>query len=141
VTGENDYVRSYEDLRVWQEGMLLAEQVYELCKQLPKEEVYGLTSQMKRSSVSVPSNIAEGSERNGTKELIQFLYIARGSLAELQTQLMLCVKLKLIANCDPQLQLSRKISRGLVGLIKSLQGSKPPVTGHLFPPVTEESNA
>ncbi len=137
MTGENGYIRSFEDLRVWQEGMQLAEQVYRLCKQLPKEEIYGLASQMKRAVVSVPSNIAEGSERNGTKELIQFLYIARGFLAELQTQLMLAVRLKLLANCDETLHLSRKISRGLTGLIKSLQGNKPPVTGHLLTPVTE----
>ena len=141
MTGDDGYIRSFEDLRVWQEAMALAEQVYELCGQLPKEEKYALANQMKRASVSIPSNIAEGSDRNGTKELIQFLYIARGSLAELQTQLMLSVRLKLVSGCDEQLQLSRKLSRGLAGLIKSLQGNKPPVTGHLFSPVTEESHA
>lgn len=141
MTGEDGYIKSFEDLRVWQEGMILAEQIYLLCKQLPKEESYGLSSQMKRAVVSIPSNIAEGSERNGTKELIQFLYVARGSLAEIQTQLMLCTRLGLIDNCDQPLQLSRKLSRGLAGLIKSLQGNRPPVTGHLLSPVTEESNA
>ena len=89
MTGEEEYIRSFEDLRVWQDAMTLTEHVYKICKQLPKEEIYGLASQMKRAAISVPSNIAEGSERNGTKELIQFLYIARGSLGELQTQLML----------------------------------------------------
>ncbi len=141
MTGDDGYIRSFEDLRVWQEAMTLAEQVYALCEQLPKEEKYSLVSQLKRASVSVPSNIAEGSERNGTKELVQFLYIARGSLAELQTQLMLATRLKLIANCDAQLQLSRKLSRGLAGLIKSLQGNRPPVTGHLLSPATEDTNA
>jgi four helix bundle protein len=77
-------VRHYEELRVWQEAMVFAEIVYDLCKDLPREEIYGLASQLKRAVISIPSNIAEGSERNGTKELIQFLYIARGSLAEVQ---------------------------------------------------------
>lgn len=140
MTGENGYIKSYEDLRVWQEAMILAELVYVLCKELPKDEVYGLASQMKRCSVSIASNIAEGSQRNGTKELIQFLHVARGSLAELQTQMQLAVRLNLIANCDEAMRLSRKLSGGLAGLIKSLQGNRPSVTGHLSP-ATEECNA
>jgi len=77
-------VKDYKDLHVWQKAMELARQVYKLTSLFPKEEVYGLTSQIRRSAVSIPSNIAEGSSRSGTKEFLQFLSIARGSDAELE---------------------------------------------------------
>jgi four helix bundle protein len=132
VVGER--IKSYEDLRVWQDAMQLAECVYAFCQHLPKDEIYGLVSQMKRAAVSVPSNIAEGSERNNTKELIQFLYIARGSLAELQTQIKLARRLHKIEGVVEMEEIGVRISRGLANLIKSLQ--KPsPATRHL-PPVT-----
>lgn len=114
-------VRSYEDLRVWQDGMVLAEMVYDFCQQLPKEEMYGLASQLKRAAVSIPSNIAEGSERNGTKELIHFLHIARGSLAELRTQIKLAVRLKYLSELGEWEEICDKLSRSLSNLIKSLR--------------------
>ena len=83
---ERRKVQSYRDLIVWQKSMSLAEIVYRATAGFPREEVYGLTSQMRRAVVSVASNIAEGQARNGRGELIQFLSHARGSLAELETQ-------------------------------------------------------
>ncbi len=79
--------RNHKELRVWQASMRLVQEVYTLTSTFPKEELFGLSSQMRRAVVSVPSNIAEGSARNGTKELIHFLSIASGSLSELDTQL------------------------------------------------------
>ncbi len=101
--------------------MLLAKEVYQLCRQLPKEETYGLISQLKRAAVSIPSNIAEGSERNNTKEPLQFLYIAKGSLAEVETQLKLALRLRMLTEINTAPPLCEKISRGLTNLIKSLK--------------------
>ena len=79
----------YEKLEVWQMSIELVTDVYKLVKFLPKEETYALSDQIRRSAVSIPSNIAEGSSRNSKKEFIQFLYIALGSLCELETQLLI----------------------------------------------------
>ena len=81
--------KSYRELIVWQKSMELAEKVYLLVKALPKEETYALSDQMRRAAVSIPSNIAEGHARQSQKEFLQFLCIARGSRAELETQLLL----------------------------------------------------
>jgi four helix bundle protein len=81
--------RSYRDLKVWQRGMALARDVYLLTQGFPKEEQYGLTSQMRRSAVSIPANIAEGHARESTKDFLRFVLIARGSLAELETYFLL----------------------------------------------------
>ena len=83
---------SYQGLLVWQKAMDLTAVIYKLVKKLPKEELYALSDQMRRSVVSIPSNIAEGQNRNTNKEFAQFLHIARGSKAELETQLLVCVK-------------------------------------------------
>ena len=123
-------IESFEDLRVWQDAMTLAEAVYACCKRFPKEEIYGLASQLKRSAVSIPSNIAEGSARNNTKELIQFLYIARGSLAELRTQIKLANRLRMIQEVEQMEELCDKLSRGLANLIKSLNKENAPRTTH-----------
>lgn len=80
---------TFKDLRVWQDSRVLAKQVYVLSGQLPKEELYGIGSQIKRCSISIPSNIAEGYRRRNYKEFLQFLGIASGSAAELETQLIL----------------------------------------------------
>ena len=80
-------MQGYKDLLVWQKSMQLVKEIYTLTKLLPKEELYALCNQMHRAAISIPSNIAEGHSRNSDKELIQFLYIARGSKAELETQL------------------------------------------------------
>ena len=92
------HIQSYKDLLIWQKGVALVKSVYLLCEQLPKEEVYGLQSQMKRAAISIPSNIAEGYGRNYTQNYVQCLRIARGSLLELETQLIISKELKLVGN-------------------------------------------
>src|SRR6266705_3834214 len=86
--------RSYKDLVVWQKGIALAKLVYQLTKNYPSEEKFGLVAQMRRAAVSIPSNIAEGQARHTTGEFIQFLSHAEGSVAELDTQLILSIELK-----------------------------------------------
>jgi four helix bundle protein len=100
---EKPTVRSFRDLRVWQAAMSLVEQVYLLTQSFPKHETYGLAGQMQRAAVSVPSNIAEGHTRAHSKEYLHHLSIVRASLAELQTQLEIALRLKY---CTPE-----KISR------------------------------
>ncbi len=85
--------RNYRDLVVWQKSMDLVEEVYRLSKLLPKEEIFGLTNQLRRAAFSIPSNIAEGNARNSQKEYARFLSIARGSKAETETQLEICVRI------------------------------------------------
>lgn len=82
-------INHYKDLIVWQKAMDLAEEIHRLSKSFPKEELYGLTSQIRRAAVSVPSNIAEGHARQSTAEFKNFLSIAQGSLAEVDTQQLL----------------------------------------------------
>ena len=82
--------RRHWQLTVWQDSIALVKRVYELTGGFPREELFGLTSQMRRAAVSVASNIAEGSAREGDKEFLRFLYIARGPLAELETQNIIC---------------------------------------------------
>lgn len=85
---------SYKELIVWQKSIQLVIDIYKLTKIFHKEEIYGLSSQMQRAVVSIPSNIAEGNDRNSSKEFSQFLRIARGSLAELETQIIISEKLE-----------------------------------------------
>ena len=112
-------VKSHQDLRVWQEAMDLVTKVYELTRDYPKEELYGLTSQIRRSAVSIPSNIAEGAGRNGQKELIRFLYIAMGSLSELETQLEISKRLDYISDAEELNKQIYFIRKMLSKLIKS----------------------
>lgn len=86
-------VRSYRDLLVWQKAMQLVTDVYVLTKSFPKEELYGLTQQIRRCAVSVPSNIAEGGSKRSTRDYVRFLNIAYGSLSELETQLLIALNL------------------------------------------------
>jgi four helix bundle protein len=89
-------VTSYKELEVWQKSIDLTTEIYEATKSFPSEEKFGLTAQIRRCSVSVPSNIAEGWGRNSTKEYIRFLYISRGSITELETQLIIARNLNYI---------------------------------------------
>lgn len=101
--------RNYRDLEVWQKSMNLVEEVNKLTALLPKEELFGLTNQLRRAAVSIPSNIAEGNTRASLKEYGRFLSIARGSKSEIETQLEICLRLgylngdqisKAVSMCD-----------------------------------------
>ena len=89
-------IKSYKDLLIWQKGIEIVVLTYKLVSSFPKDELYALSSQVKRSSVSIPSNIAEGYGRQSTQSYIQFIKIARGSLCELETQLLVAKKLDFI---------------------------------------------
>jgi len=92
MSEEFKVVKTHRDLDVWKNRIELVKKIYILTKDFPKEEIYTLTSQIRRSAISIPSNIAEGAARNSKKEFIQFLYIALGSAAELETQLIGLIK-------------------------------------------------
>ena len=91
---------NYRNLEVWKRSLDLTADIYLLTKQLPKEELFGLSDQMRRAVVSIPSNIAEGAGRNSDKEFKRFLFIANGSIAELETQLLICEKLDFADQAD-----------------------------------------
>ena len=118
---------SYKELTVWQKSIELVAEIYNLTKNFPKEEVFGLTSQIKRSAVSIPSNIAEGYARKHRPEYIQFMRIAFGSGAELETQIIIAKKLTLtkaekFKKCDGLLE---EIMKMLNKMISSLNSPKP----------------
>ena len=106
-------LNSYQDLLVWQKSVELCVEIYKLVKLLPKEEMYGLSDQMRRAVVSIPSNIAEGYTRNSTKEYLNFLSIANGSRTELETQLIICNKIGYLTEEDtePTLQKCEEIGK------------------------------
>ena len=116
-------IKSFHDLVAWQKSVDLAEAIYEATIDFPKSEIYGLVSQLRRSAVSVPSNIAEGHERNTTGEMLQSLGHARGSLAELETQVVLAIRLEYLAarRGDDLLNRISEIGRLLSGLRNSLK--------------------
>ena len=118
-------IRSHEDLEVWKEAIELASETYRVTLKFPNDEKFGLVSQMRRAAVSIASNIAEGAARQSSKEFVQFLYIASGSVSELMTQITIALK---ISHGDQQelnqlMQSSDKVARMLRGLIKSLKKS------------------
>ncbi len=115
-------IKNFQDLSIWQKGIEVVRDIYILTKKFPKEELYGLTSQMRRSAVSIPSNIAEGFRRYHNKEYKQFLYIAMGSCAELETQIIIANELNYI-NDNYKTELIEKIKyicRMINQLIKKL---------------------
>lgn len=115
-------VKGFRQLTVWQRAYGLTVDIYKLAKKFPKEELYGLTSQLRRAVVSVAANIAEGYERNHRKEYLQFLYIAKGSLGEIETYLLLAKDLGYMTEQDFSIieEKRSEVSRMLLGLIKSL---------------------
>ncbi|MEE3429131.1 MAG: four helix bundle protein [Ruminococcus sp.] len=115
-------MQSYKDLIVWQKSMTLVENIYGLMKFLPNEEKYVLSDQMRRSAISIPSNIAEGYDRRSTKDYINFLSFARGSNSELQTQLYICNRLNFLSKkqIQPSIDLTEEISKMLNSLINKL---------------------
>ena len=116
-------LKSYRDLEVWKKSIELAEMVYRISAQFPPEEKFGLTSQVRRAAVSVPANIAEGAERHGTGEFLQFLGIASGSLAETETFLILAQRLGLTTSeqTKPLMSRASEVGRMLNGLKRSLR--------------------
>jgi four helix bundle protein len=121
---------SYRDLIAWQKAKSVALDVYRCTRRFPRDEVYGLSSQMRRAAVSVPSNIAEGKGRYSRKEFVQFLYHARGSLLELQTQLSIArdldyIDLAAFKSLESQ---TEELGRILNGLINRFQVSTPRVS-------------
>jgi four helix bundle protein len=114
---------SFKDLRVWQEAMRFAVDVYRVTAQFRRHELYGLSQQLRRAAVSVPSNIAEGKGHRSDREFGNFLLHARGSLLEVQTQLMIAQELQYISKEDGErlLALSDAIGRSLNGLINSMR--------------------
>ncbi len=115
----------FKDLLVWQKAMDLVAVTYQLVKLLPKEEQYDLASQMRRAAVSVPSNIAEGQGRKSDREFLRFLSIARGSRAELETQLLLSVRLGYLSakQVAPALSLCAEIGKMLFSLAETLSNN------------------
>jgi len=116
-------VNGFKDLSVWQKSMDLVESVYTLVKTLPKDETYALSDQLRRAAVSIPSNIAEGSGRNSTKEYIQFLYIALGSACEVETQILIAKRINYVNNVEAYTKSINEIKKMLNGLISSLKRS------------------
>lgn len=121
-------IQSYRDLEVWRLAMDLVDAIYDVTSTFPQDERYGLAQQMRRCAVSIASNIAEGSARAGTKELLHFLFVAKGSLAELDTQILIAQRRGYIINNEKsQLIPSLLISQGkmLTRLLQSLQEKLP----------------
>ncbi|MBI5076272.1 MAG: four helix bundle protein [Nitrospirae bacterium] len=112
---------THKDLDIWKIGIELVEEIYKMTGRFPKEETYGITSQLRRAAVSIPSNIAEGAARNSRKEFIQYLYIALGSLAELETQIIISKRLGFPAE-DMLSETIERLRRKLLNFIKHLKG-------------------
>lgn len=115
--------KSYRDLVVWQKAMDLVTAIYHITARFPREETYGLTSQLRRASVSIPSNIAEGQGRRGLAEFGHFLCQARGSLMELETQVLIAERLGYVSSSESRnlLQSAAEVGKVLNGLLTSLQ--------------------
>ncbi len=123
---ETGIAGTYEDLKVWRRAMDLVLGVYRITGSFPRHEIYGLTSQMRRSAVSIPSNIAEGKGRYSRKELAQFLFHARGSLLELQTQITIARELGYLADAEGKslTDVVSEVGRLLNGLINRFQSKQ-----------------
>ncbi len=116
-------IKTYRDLIVWQKSINIVTEIYRVTKQFPKQETFGLVLQIRRSSISVPSNIAEGYSRYSNREFTRFLEIAIGSLAEMQTQLLISLNLDYLPNNDYIIltESGREIERMLSSLIRKLK--------------------
>jgi four helix bundle protein len=116
--------RSYKDLDVWKLSIELVKEIYRITEKFPPSEIYGLTNQIRRAAVSIPSNIAEGQERNSAKEFRQFLAIALGSVAEIETQLIIAKEINYLteAEVEPFMASIDRLRKMTRGLIKSING-------------------
>ena len=120
---ENKKIKSFKDLMIWQKGIQLVEDIYNVSRGFPREETYGLQSQMRRSAISIPSNIAEGFARLHNKEYRNFLYVSLGSCAELTTQIIIASRLKYIVDTQADVLLTaiNELSKMTMSLIKKLK--------------------
>ena len=118
-------IKNYKDLDIWKRSIKLVEDIYRVTKSFPREELYGLTSQIRRAAVSIPSNIAEGFTRFHNKEYKQFLYIALGSCSELSTQIIIASRLKYFDNNKIEQLLNEidEICRMTMSLIKKINSN------------------
>ena len=116
---------NYQDLKVWQKAIELTTEIYSIVKQLPRDEQYALSDQMRRAAVSIPSNIAEGRGRGTDKEFVHYLLMSRGSLWELSTQLVICERLHYLdqAQISGARQLITEISKMIHALANSFSAS------------------
>src|ERR1035438_1896048 len=112
-------LKTHKNLEAWKISRSLVKDIYLLTKKYPKDEIYGLTNQIKRAAVSIPSNIAEGASRGSSKEFIHFLHFALGSLSELDTQIILSMDLGFIEEPTSVIEKIERIGRLLSGLIKN----------------------
>ena len=117
-------MRTHRDLDIWREGIDLVTKIYKITSDFPKDEMYGLMSQMRRAAISFPSNIAEGAARNSIAEYIRFIYIALGSLSELETQVIIAKNLGYISDIDTLLNEIETLGKKTHSLIKYLKGRK-----------------
>lgn len=113
--------RKHHDLIVWKESVELVKEIYDLTANFPKEEIYSLTNRIRRLAISVPSNIAEGAARTTNKEFINFLSISRGSLSELETQIIISKKIGYISNANQVMKKIYKIFALINGFINSIK--------------------
>ena len=116
-----DRPKNHKDLEAWKQAMDLVDDIYGLSRHFPPEELYGLTNQMRRAAVSVPSNVAEGAARSGRKEFLQFLFIALGSLSELETQVLIAQRQGYREDVGVVLAQIESVRRLLLGLIRHLK--------------------
>ena len=118
----SESIQRYQQLTVWQKGMQLVKLIYLVTNTLPREELYGLSNQMRRAVISIPSNIAEGFGRYNTKEYLHFLRIARGSCYEVETQLQICTQINYLTEEETSapLQLCNEINRMLNAMLTKL---------------------
>ena len=114
-------MRKHHELRAWQDAVTLVTTIYQVTTSFPKEEVFGLSNQMRRAAVSIPSNIAEGAARNTDREFLQFLGIARGSLSELETQTLISRNLGYMKDVEPIFASIDNLFGMMGGLIRSIQ--------------------
>jgi four helix bundle protein len=121
---EKKKLQSHKDLDVWKRSMELVANIYRMTRDFPHEELYGFSSQIRRSAISIPSNIAEGAARNSSKEYKQFLYISLGSVAEIETQILIAEKLGFLKAGNSLLEDVSAIRKMLTGLISYVARKK-----------------
>ncbi|MEK7115431.1 MAG: four helix bundle protein [Patescibacteria group bacterium] len=117
-------IKSFKDLIVWNKAVYLAKEIYKITKDMPQSEMYGLVSQMRRAAVSIPSNIAEGKKRKTRKDFVQFLRVASGSAAELETQIIIAREIFIRINFSQASAVLEEVQKMLSVIIKKLEDVK-----------------